>query len=364
MQRVAQIQKTSRLAAVLAMLVLTGCAATPEAPALLASPIAIRSLDQAPDWQDGRARFREIFCSTMRRDGRVLPGETDCDQWLWRLPDEPAPVKDSVADFSSASPAGLRVVLIAGAFAECVGDEALPFSAGAARLRANGGRVETILVSGRSGSTHNARQIADVLAREPIPANENLVLIGYSKGALDALHFLVDFPEQAGQVVALVSVAGPVFGSLIARKFESTYAALLAKIPSEKCPPGDGEVLSSLQPDAVRSWLQSNTLPPAVRYYSLAAFTTREHIARALVPPWKILNDTDPRNDGQVIAADAVIPGSTLLGFANADHWGIAMTMETAHSVISARPDPTPFPLEQLFGAILQIVTEDIRQGN
>ena len=94
-----------------------------------------------------------------------------------------------------------------------------------------------------------------------------------------------------------------------------------------------------------------------------AAFTTREHVGRALAPFWKHLGGTRVRNDGQVVAADAVIPGSTLLAFANADHWGSAQTTETDHPVLVARADPSLFPLEQLFVTMLAFVAHDLERG-
>lgn len=66
------------------------------------------------------------------------------------------------------------------------------------------------------------------------------------------------------------------------------------------------------------------------------------------------------RNDGQVVATDATIPGSTLLGYANSDHWGIALTTEVEHPVLLARADPTAFPLEQLLVAVVTFVADDL----
>ena len=162
---------------------------------------------------------------------------------------------------------------------------------------------------------------------------------------------------------AVVSVAGPIYGSPLAEMAEAPYARLLARLPYDKCPPGDGEVIRSLDPKVATQWLASNPLPSSVRYYSIAGFTTREHMARSLVPTWKILNRTDVRNDGQVVAADAVIPGSTLLGYANADHWGIAESMEEVRTFLAARPDPTPFPLEPLLRSIVLFVSDDIKRA-
>jgi pimeloyl-ACP methyl ester carboxylesterase len=254
------------------------------------------------------------------------------------------------------------VVLVTGAFSECVGETSRPYSAGAARLQAAGAKVRTIVVGGRSGTSHNARQIAEALAASPIDDERKVILIGYSKGGLDILRFLVDFPDLAARVDAVVGVASPFFGTPLADLAEPAYAALVANLPYEKCPPGDGEVMSSLTPEAATRWLETNPLPVGVRFYSLAAFTTREHVARALAPFWKHLGGTEVRNDGQVVAADAVIPGSTLLGYANADHWGVAQAIEIQHPVLAARQDPALFPLEQLLVAMVAFIVDDLAQ--
>lgn len=51
--------------------------------------------------------------------------------------------------------------------------------------------------------------------------SERIALVGYSKGALDILQFLVDFPAPAAWVDAVVSVSGPITGSPLAAEFEA-----------------------------------------------------------------------------------------------------------------------------------------------
>jgi hypothetical protein len=344
-----------------ALLALGGCAATPQAEHDLTAPVQFRTLAGAPAVLDGRAAFRSALCATLREEGVASPDDASCDRWLWRLADESS--AETAQDLPLARPQRLDVLLVTGAFSECVGESSRPFSAGAVRLRAAGANVRTIVVGGRSGTGHNARQIAETLAASPVDEDRWVVLVGYSKGGLDILRFLVDFPELAERVDAVVGVATPVFGTPLAQVAAPTYATLGAKMPHEKCPPGDGEVIASLTPAAATQWLAANPLPYGVRFYSLAAFTTREHVGRALAPFWKHLGGAAVRNDGQVVATDAVIPGSTLLGYANADHWGIAQTIETDHPVLVARPDPSLFPLEHLFVTMVAFVANDLEYG-
>jgi len=340
------------------LFLLAGCAATPDADFLRGTPVPVKTLASAPRVRDGRAGFRETFCAALRADGLLSPGDEGCGRWLWRMRDEPDAGAHDAAP--PTVPGRAVVFLVTGAFSECVDPASRPFADGAARLRSAGASVETIVVGGRSGTEHNARQIAESLGNVSLDDDQALILIGYSKGALDILRFLVDFPEVAGRVDAVVSVASPVFGTPLADAADPAYSTLLARLPYDKCPPGDGQVISSLSPATATAWLRSNPLPAGSRYYSLAGFATRERVARALVPSWKYLNRIDARNDGQVVAADAVIPGATLLGYANADHWGVAQTIETVHPVLVARDDPARFPLEQLFLAIVRFVAADL----
>lgn len=337
---------------------LVGCATSPDARALQADAVPIKLIEGTPAVRDGRPGFREVFCSNLRADGLVPQDDATCGRWLWRLPDEPA--AGARADVRALPHGRLAVFLVTGAFAECVGAAARPFSGGSARLRASGALVETIVVGGRSGTGNNARQIAETIGRAQLDDDQTVIVIGYSKGALDTLRFLVDFPEVAGKVDAVVSVASPIFGTVIADVADPAIAAVLTKLPFDKCPAGDGQVIKSLSPVTATQWLTSNQLPTRVRYYSLAGFTTREHVARALVTPWKFLNRIDARNDGQVIATDAVIPGATLLGYANADHWGIAQSTQYARTIFVARPEPDPYPIDQLFLSIVQFVSDDL----
>ena len=342
-------------------LVLGGCATVPPPTELLTAPMQVQSIGGAPPVVDGRAAFRSAFCWTLREERVASPDDAACERWLWRLTDEPAGDADRVV--LPANPERFEILLVTGAFSECVGEASRPYSAGAARLRAAGAKVRTLVVGGRSGTGPNARQIAEALEASPIDGGRKVILIGYSKGGLDILRFLVDFPELAARVDAVVGVASPVFGTPLADLAEPAYAALVAKMPHGKCPPGDGEVMSSLTPEAATQWLEANPLPPGVRFYSLAAFTTRGHVARALLPFWKHLGGTDVRNDGQVVATGAVIPGSTLLGYANVDHWGVAQTIETEHPMLAARQDTALFPLEQLFVAMVAFIADDLVQN-
>jgi hypothetical protein len=305
---------------------------------------------------DRRGEFRQLFCESLEAYPEDPESGISCDFWLHRLDDEPpeAPSPPTVP----ATP--LQVLLVTGAFSECFGESALPFGSAIIPLRDNGHRVDTIVVSGRSGAAHNAREIARYMEQWPVRPDIPLVLVGYSKGTSDILQFLVDHPDTASKVAAVVSVAGSVGGSPIADTYEGLYEFLFSHLPSGHCAPGDGDVVHSLRQDVRDQWLQENDLPSDVRYYSLAAFTTRERVARALVLSWETLLKHGRRNDGQLLVEDALIPGSTLLGYLDADHWAVALDIEHESLLLAHRKVDAQFPHLALLDAVLRQVAIDI----
>lgn len=333
---------------------LSGCVSLPTAQELAAAPGPQAGMPVGVVKTDGRARFRDIFCSVLEREPGYDGQDQDCSEYLWRLGDE-VPAESRPPPDPDRSP---QVYLVTGAFSECLGDEARPFNRAVATLAENGYRIATIVVSGRSGSEYNARQIAERLAARPQAEQGPVVLIGYSKGANDILEFLVRYPDIATDVQSVVSVAGAIAGSPLADQADDFYELVLGWVPLGTCPQGDGKVVDSLREQARRDWLRQNPLPDSVRYFSIAAFTTRPHMSAALVPVWKRLLHYDHRNDGQVLARDSLIPGSTLLGYVNADHWSAVIDVESVHPVLGARRDPAPFPRAALLEAILLQLTE------
>lgn len=110
-----------------------------------------------------------------------------CEDYLWRLNDEkqgvettrPLPMHDTRLNF----------ILVTSAMGECFPEMANPYVDAVGRLKNLGYRIDKLSVGGRSSSSFNAAMIADAVKGHESRANERLVLIGYSKGATDILHF-------------------------------------------------------------------------------------------------------------------------------------------------------------------------------
>lgn len=344
----------------LAVATLSGCVSLPTRQELMSLPGPQATLPAGISIRDGRARFRDIFCGVLAEKPAADDQNRECSDWLWQLSDEPPTERRPLPDADRAP----QIYLVTGAFSECMGEDAAPFNGATDTLVDTGYRIASIVVSGRSGSEHNARQIADRLSAS-LPGEEGpVVLIGYSKGANDILEFLVRYPDIAARVESVVSVAGAIAGTPLATEGAGAYDMLLDWIPSDRCPPGDRRVVDSLREDVRRDWLAHNPLPASVQYFSLAAFTTRPRMARAFVPAWKFLLRHDRRNDGQLLARDSLIPGATLLGYLDADHWSAVINVEAVHPVLGARRDAVPFPRAALLEAILLQVAESRARGS
>ena len=55
-----------------------------------------------------------------------------------------------------------------------------------------------------------------------------------------------------------------------------------------------------------------------------------------------------------MLVQDALIPGSTLLGYLNADHWAVALDIEDESPLLAHRDEDAHFPHLALLQAILQ----------
>ena len=340
-------------------LLLAGCADVRLQSYDLEVPAQSLQVVGAPVVSDGRARFRELFCERLAT--RSAPGDDAiaCEQRLLRLSDEPAQV-ETPREASGPRPR-LRVLIIPGLFGECFASGALPFQVAAERLDERGYDVQPLLVPALSSSQVNGDRIATAVAALELDDDERLVLIAHSKGVPDALDFLTEHPPEAASVAALVSVAGAVNGSALAEPLARHVPNRLKLIPDWICDLGDLGAFTSLRRSVRLNWLAEHSLPDHVAYFSLVSFTSRDNISAGLTPAYDLLSAIDPRNDGQLLFSDQVIPGSILLGYANADHWAVVYPLrELLPSVARTIANRNDYPREVLLQSILEFVADEL----
>ena len=85
-------------------------------------PMQVLSVSGAPPVSDGRARFRELFCAELAADPDFA--DEDCDSYLHRLADEPAPAGNVL---EPAHDLELKMVVIPGMFSDCIADFSRPY---------------------------------------------------------------------------------------------------------------------------------------------------------------------------------------------------------------------------------------------
>jgi len=341
---------------------LTACASKPlnpwttDSPPLALVPVADAGID------DRRGRFREIFCEVLESRGHEWPDYRPCDEALTRVADEPVGTGEPVQ--LGASQEKLLALIVPGVGWECIEAWLKLDESVRSLLKSFGFQTEILKVDGLSSSENNARQIRDGITALPAQFDDHkILLIGYSKGAPDILHAIVEYPELIDRVVAVISAAGAIGGSPLANAADQKDLNIIRRFPGADCSTGDGGAVDSLRPATRRSWLAQNRLPDGIAYYSLVTYPSPDRISSVLGSTYRKLSQVDARNDSQVIYYDQVIPGSTLLGFINADHWALAVPIARSHSFIgSTFVDKNDFPREAMVEAVLRFVEEDLKR--
>jgi hypothetical protein len=322
-----------RVLKILPALLLISCASKPMNPWTVDSPPHALVPIADAGVTDRRGRFREIFCEVLESRGEEWPDYRPCEEALTRVANEPPGSGKAV--HLGESRHNLLLLVVPGVGWECI-EEWLKIDVSISDL------------------LHSAGYRAELLQVDGL----------YSKGAPDILEAIVNYPELRERVVAVISAAGAIGGSPLANTADQKDLNLMLHFPGSTCSEGDGGALESLRPAARRAWLASNPLPPELVYYSLVTFPHPDRMSSVLNGSYRKLSKVDARNDSQVIYYDQMIPGSTLLGFVNADHWAIAVPISRSHTFMgSTFVDKNDYPREAIFEAILRFVEEDLVQS-
>ena len=320
---------------------------------------------------DARPAFASLFTAELQAAGETRPAT-----WLHGAQSAP-PAAALPAQLAArfTSRAGTTSVLVAGGlFGDCLGALAVPFGDGVDRppdrsaidsyrqyadlgLRS----IRLVALPGRASSEANGRGLAEAIRAEAaLPGVQRIVLIGYSKGVPDALQALELLRQEGGvpsSLAALVSVAGVVMGTPLADFYQPAYDAVSPRVTPFECTPSQGGDLASVTRRERIAWLAAHPPPPGPAYYSIVAHAPLDEMAPPLRVTARQLAVIDPRNDGQLIAADAVLPGSTLLAEARADHWDVAIPRDRdPNPLLRVSTSGRRYPREALFRATLKWV--------
>ncbi len=240
----------------------------------------------------------------------------------------------------------VRLVLISGVFNEIFSTAA--FERGAKHLQSNGYlNFSTINVTGTKSSRHNAELINEQLKNIKIK-DEKIWLLGYSKGGVDALHFLRSHFKEHLEIIGLSTIATPIMGTnhpnnKIIKMLTSFSRFRLYQFLDQGKDIFIQGLQNSLRSDVRHSWFFRNheRLPQDI-FYSALGFQAKWIESHVWMMLTKLLFQSKHPNDGVVDAQFAQFPS-----FFNAYNLGIT----EGHHLVGTRS--SEYPQEALLESLL-----------
>ena len=215
------------------------------------SPIALLQTESL-GFVDARPRFREIFCALLNNHGKSLPDYKTCDNSLRTVGLEAKHLPQSTN--LNMSNNQFIVGLVPGIAWQCVRNWLNNDNSGPEHVSKQGFDVRLFEVDGLSSSQNNAQQINNYINKLAAQDSKRpIILMGYSKGAVDVLYAISKYPELQKRVVAVVSIAGAIGGSPLANTASQSHLNILSYIPISGCDIGDEKALQSLPKELYRA---------------------------------------------------------------------------------------------------------------
>ena len=158
-------------------------------------------------------------------------------------------------------------------------------------------------------------------------------------------------------------VPGNVYGGMVASLLDchgtASAAAFAYRAAGREM--GDDGALDSLRTGVRQNWLAQHPLPDTIHSYSMVALPQAGMVSAILQPGYDQLAAIHPLNDSNVLFYDEIIPGSTLLGYANADHWAIALPVAQSSPTLGATVvNENLYPREVLWQAMIEFIINDL----
>ncbi len=237
-----------------------------------------------------------------------------------------------------------------------------PLMCARTQLNCLGYDIEIAWVNGRSGCSRNAQSLREQVLRAADRHGAAVNVIGYSKGCADCLHMLGEYTDTQPAVRALVSLAGVVYGTPLAKDPSWALRKLLQYAPLPGTPFGDGQAIVDLSYTVRRQWLEDHPLPPTLYRATIAAAPSPARVSRVLKRSYRTLATLNPANDSQVIDVDTILPDGDLLAIVNADHWAVALPVKERLPLIARLlVNQNSFPRNVLLHALIDHLCEVVQ---
>lgn len=301
---------------------------------------------------DRRQEFDNLFCNVLQKEPTADAGSWDCESLVGGGAAKPVDL--------AAIPNRYRVLIVPGVMSDCA-SMAPAFQEGQEHLRQAHGLDVALLPVPNASTESNAERVAAYLT-EHAGDPRKYIVIGYSKGAPDVQYALATHPAAAAAVAGFVSVAGAVGGSPIAGVMPAQAERWMRALQLTSCQGDLTAAFQSLKRE-VRSAFNARYPTPPVPTYSLTAVADRAHTSKLLLENWLLVSAYGNRHDGLLLDPDSLIPGSTILGSVNADHFAIALPFDKlANSAITSLMDQNRFPRGALLESIVRFVVSDLEK--
>jgi hypothetical protein len=197
---------------------------------------------------------------------------------------------------------------------------------------------------------------APIIAKEIRAAEKPVILLGHSKGGVDALHTLIAYPTLQTKVKALVTVQAPFMGTPLVDLVAGDRLLVWLADGFLNFLGGSIGSLHSLESKLSAAWLNEHideivNLEKSLPVLAIATWKDPDQPRNifkwdtSLISSRDLMNKIGARNDGLVPWQSAVLPGSDFIAFGNADH-----LVPVMHS------DFLPFNRVQFIEAVLGMV--------
>jgi len=297
--------------------------------------------------------FANLFCSVREKENPDGGDWQGCEQYL-----ETAP--QARVDLPAMSSAKYRVLVVPGFFSECASSTAPAFQEGVEHLKSKHNLAVDWWVPPNASSEDNGKALAAYLLDQMKTDKRKFIVIGYSKGAPDVQTALAKEASAKDAVAAFIAVAGASGGSPVADIIPGQADAWIQKFSFGKCEGDVTAAFGSLKREVRRAFLAQYP-NPVVPSYSLPAVSDLSNTSKGLAESWRLMQLFATKQDSQLAYEDAVVPGSTVLGTARADHLAVALPFEKASEAqVRAMADKGHYPRATLLESIVRFVEQDL----
>ncbi len=193
------------------------------------------------------------------------------------------------------------------------------------RLHSLGLDVRRVQMDSDDSVVRNAQRVRDAI-EEASQTGKKVVLLGHSKGGVDAAAALSLYPELKPHVRALITMQAPFGGSALATDLlEARRLAPVVVRSVKRLLGGDPAAMADLTYEARKAFLKAHPFPSDIPTVCLAS--ARYDRKSLLGPQERYLQKRyGYASDGLVVRDDAIIPGAKAIVLDDMDHAESALT--------------------------------------